>query len=85
MASVSAFAISGLKIWFWSNDHEPPHFHVKKRGKWEIKIAFLEDAPQMIEVVFGKPTAKVVKEIKELAAQHRLELLEQWQQIQENE
>ena len=85
MASVSAFAISGLKIWFWSNDHEPPHFHVKKRGEWEIKVAFLEDAPQMIEVVFGKPTAKVVKEIKELAAQHRLELLEQWQQIQENE
>lgn len=85
MASVSAFAISGLKIWFWSNDHAPPHFHVKKRGEWEIKVAFLEDASQMIEVVFGKPTAKVVKEIYELAAQHRLELLKQWQQIQENE
>jgi len=39
----------------------------------------------MIEVVFGKPSARVLKEIKELAEQHRLELLEQWQQIHENE
>ena len=85
MANVSAFAIPGLKIWFWSNDHEPPHFHVKKAGEWDIKVSFLEDSSRMIEVVFGIPSAKVLKEIKELAEQHRLELLEQWQQIHENE
>jgi len=44
VANVSAFEISGLKSWFWSNDHEPPHFHVKKTGEWEIKVSFLEDS-----------------------------------------
>lgn len=85
MATVSAFAISGVKFWFWSNDHEPPHFHAKKRGEWEIKVSFLEDASQMIEVVLGKPPAKVQKTIAKLAEQHRLELLQQWQQMRENE
>lgn len=85
MANVAAFTISGLKIWFWSNDHEPPHFHVKKRGEWEIKVAFLEDSAQMIEVVFGKPAAKALKEIRELTEQHRLEILKQWQKLRESE
>ncbi len=85
MATVSAFEISGLKLWFWSNDHEPPHFHAKKRGKWEIKVSFLEDPSQMIEMVFGKPSAKEQKNIAKLAERHRLELLQQWQQIRENE
>jgi hypothetical protein len=85
VATVTAFPLSGLKIWFWSNDHEPPHFHVKKVGEWEIKVSFLEDSSRMIEEVFGKPSAKVLREIKELAEQHRPELLQQWQQIHEIE
>ncbi len=85
MVTVSAFSLSGLKIWFWSNDHEPPHFHVKRRGEWEIKVAFLEDSSEMIEIVFGKPAAKVQKEISELTEQYRLEILEQWQELRKNE
>jgi len=39
----------------------------------------------MIEIVFGKPKSKALKELTELTEQHRLELLEQWQRIREME
>lgn len=85
MVTVAAFVVEGLKLWFWSNDHEPPHFHAKRRGEWEIKVHFLLDASEMIEVVSGAPSRKAVKEIISLAERHRLELLEQWQILRESE
>jgi hypothetical protein len=85
VARVTAFEIPGLTIWFWSNDHEPPHFHVKRRGEWEVKVHFLLDGNQMIEVLNGKPAGKTLKQIITLAEAHRLELLEQWQTLRENE
>ena len=48
MAIVRAFEIPGLTLWFWSNDHEPPHFHAKRRGEWEVKVHFLLDAAEMV-------------------------------------
>ena len=38
-----------MKLWFYSNDHEPPHFHAKRRGQWEFKVLFLEAAEDMFE------------------------------------
>lgn len=37
MAKIDCFAIAGLEFWFWSNDHNPPHFHVKRAGEWGLK------------------------------------------------
>ena len=85
MARVTAFEIPGLTIWFWSNDHEPAHFHVKRRGEWEVKVYFLIDVNEMIEVINGKPTSKTIKQIITLTDEHRLELLVQWQTLRENE
>lgn len=85
MSRIAAFEIPGLKIWFYSNDHEPPHFHVKRRGEWEVKVHFLLEAGEMIEILNGKPASKVLKQIISLTEQHRLELLEQWQELRENE
>lgn len=85
MARVTAFEILGLTIWFWSNDHEPAHFHVKRRGEWEVKVYFLIDVNEMIEVINGKPTSKTLKQIITLTDEHRLELLVQWQTLRENE
>lgn len=85
MARVTAFEIPGLTIWFWSNDHEPAHFHVKHRGEWEVKVYFLIDVNEMIEVINGKPTSKTLKQISTLTDEHRLELLVQWQTLRENE
>ena len=40
MGRVACIQISGLDLWFSSSDHEPPHFHVRKTGTWEIRVFF---------------------------------------------
>jgi hypothetical protein len=85
VAIIRAFSILGLKLWFWSNDHEPPHFHAKRRGEWEVKVHFLMDASDMIEIVRGSPARKVLKEIIELSEHNRPELLAQWESLRESE
>ena len=83
MATVRAFSLAGLKLWFYSNDHEPPHFHAKRSGEWEVKVHFLETAGQMIEAAGNGtlPAAKVLKEITGLAEKHRASLLEEWEAV----
>src|ERR1700677_2081189 len=66
MPKVACFAIPGLTCWFWSNDHEPPHFHVKRDGEWELKIKFAEGEAQMFELRWGDaPKTRVLREIAE--------------------
>lgn len=88
MATVQAFQVEGLKIWFWSNDHEPPHFHAKRSGEWEVKVRFMLDPSEMIEVESWSkksPPKKGLKELTSLAAKHRVELLTQWQAMRDRE
>ena len=84
MATVQAFQIDGLNIWLWSNDHEPPHFHAKRSGEWEVKVCFMLDPEEMIEVEWREKTipARTLRNLTSLAEQHRAELLEQWEAIQ---
>ena len=42
MGKVEAFTIEGLKVWINSSDHLPQHIHIAMRGKWEIRVFFLE-------------------------------------------
>jgi hypothetical protein len=86
MATVEAFEIDGLKLWFWSNDHDPPHFHAKRSGEWEVKVHFLFEPAEMIEVEWAekKIARKVLKRLTSLAEEHRAELLAQWEEIQGN-
>lgn len=88
MATVAAFQIDGLKIWFWSNDHEPPHFHVKRSGEWEVKVSFMLDQSEMIEVEAWSrtlPSKKMLKKLTSSAERHRVDLLKQWQEIRDKE
>jgi len=88
MATVAAFRINGLKIWFWSNDHDPPHFHAKRAGEWEVKVSFMLDQAEMIEIESWsrkQPGKKVLRELTALAAAHRAALLAQWQEIRDRE
>lgn len=84
MATVAAFEVSGLELWFWSDDHDPPHFHAKRRGEWEVKVHFLMDRSEMIEVKWEnkKPSGRKFRELTSLAEEHRVELLTQWEEIQ---
>lgn len=83
MAEVQAFQSPGLKLWFYSNDHEPPHFHAKRAGQWEVRVHFLEEAARMIEVKWQTtaPAAKVLKSLTSLAEQHREALLAEWEAV----
>ena len=70
MPKVECFEIPGLTCWFWSNDHNPPHFHAKKNGEWELRVRFLED--EMFEVVWGEaPKAKVLRQLARIVRRAR--------------
>jgi hypothetical protein len=82
MGKVEAFTIEGLTIWFWSEDHRPPHFHVKKADAWEMKVNFLEDTKKaMFEIIWSnKPvSAKAKRELAKQVKAHRQELLKEWE------
>jgi hypothetical protein len=77
---VASFEIPGLTCWFWSNDHDPPHFHVKRDGEWEIRVRFAEEESRMFELVWGRaPKAKVLREIATNVVAHRARLLAEWE------
>jgi hypothetical protein len=78
MPKVACFEIPGLSCWFWSNDHDPPHFHAKKVGEWEIRVKFTED--QMFESVWGdEPSGKLLRELKKAVKENRKKLLAEWE------
>ncbi len=43
-----------LYCWFWSYDHDPAHFHVKRRGEWELPVKFLDGPDSMFEIKWGE-------------------------------
>lgn len=89
MSQLEAFEIPGLVIVFYSNDHAPPHFHVKRRGEWELRVFFLECTATHLEseAVFSKkgkainPTQR--KDLCRLIQRHRRAVLRQWQRAVE--
>jgi hypothetical protein len=80
MPKVACFEWLGLTCWFWSNDHEPPHFHVKKEGEWELRVMFLEREARMFESVWGcEPKGKVLRQIAKTVKENRDKLLAEWE------
>ncbi len=84
MAKLTSFSIDGMDLWFWSHDHDPPHFHAKRKGEWETKVKFLENADGMFEVVQTikkKGISKAdLKLLPEMVEEHRPELLKEWEE-----
>ena len=80
MPKVACFEIAGLFCWFWSDDHDPPHFHVKRDGEWEIKVKFVEGEEEMFEQKWGDtPSGKVLRQLKKAVLRHRAALLAEWE------
>jgi len=85
MATLKSFAIAGLKLWFYPNDHEPPHFHAKRKGEWELRVSFLEKGEAMFEIKWRKSKKTAIpardrKRLMEMVENHRLEILKEWEQ-----
>lgn len=77
---VDAFSVAGLVLRFYSSDHLPPHFHAEKPGHWEVRVRFLRDPAQMIEVVTNKrPRAAELRKLKRLTVVQRVALLAEWE------
>ncbi len=80
MPEVASFQLPGLFCWFWSDDHNPPHFHVKREGEWEIKVKFTEPEAKMFESVWGdEPSGRVLRQIRKLVKENREKLLTEWE------
>lgn len=84
MGKVEAFTLEGLELWFNSSDHDPPHIHVKLRGKWEIRVFFLMCTDSWLEFnrKWGKkdPPAKVLNAIRKAVVKQQADLLREWEQ-----
>jgi hypothetical protein len=77
---------AGLKVWFWSNDHEPPHFMVKRGGQWQYKVFFLNGRGAMLAQdtaagLAGRMSRKDRARIESAVEAHRAAILEQWDEI----
>ena len=85
MSKVKAFGISGVLLWFPSNDHNPPHFHAKRSGEWEYRIFFLLNGEVMFEEKWTKSKKGMTKhdkqEIETMVNGHRAALLLEWESI----
>jgi hypothetical protein len=82
MPRVDAFSIAGMDLWFWSHDHEPPHFHASRVDQWEIVVRFMLCTDDLLdfEVKWGsKPSGKDRKALLREVLAHRAQLLEEWE------
>ena len=80
MGRVTAFQVTGCRCWMFSGDHSAPHFHAGSSDDWEIRVFFLQE-PVVFEVKWAvkRIPGRLVRELMALTAQHRAELLAQWE------
>jgi len=82
MGEVECFHIEGVKCWFSSQDHRPPHFHAKRRGEWHCRVWFQRKEADMLERKpwpRGRMSVPDRKALQQMAADHRAELLQEWE------
>jgi hypothetical protein len=84
MATLNCFEIEGVQLWFYSKDHEPPHFPVKRKGEWEYRVNFLQAVDEMLELIWTAKKAQMSRADRKLLAkmvdEHRFELLREWEE-----
>ncbi len=55
MGRIEYLNYQGLQAFFRSNDHHPPHFHIKKAGIWEIRVYILTSSTNGLDYSFKFP------------------------------
>lgn len=86
MGKIEYFSIQGLQAFFRSNDHRPPHFHVKKVRTWEVRVYILTSSKNGLDYSFKFPknnsvtlTSKEKKTILRFITNNREKLLLDWE------
>ncbi|MGM9767007.1 MAG: DUF4160 domain-containing protein [Candidatus Cryptobacteroides sp.] len=54
LGMISIFPLHAWEVKIWSDDHEPPHFHIKRNG-WNVSFT-IETGEQMEILVKGSET-----------------------------
>jgi Domain of unknown function (DUF4160) len=87
MANLKCFSIDGVRLWFWPNDHDPPHFHAQRAGDWEIRVNFLESSDRMFDVKWSNKRLSGAdrKLLEANITQFRVELLQEWESNHPNQ
>lgn len=77
--------IDSLEIIFYSNDHEPEHFHARKPGEWEIRVYFRFCTADHLEyeekwtLKSAGPSKKDRERLCDYVQQHRNSLEHEWE------
>lgn len=86
MGKVDSFKIPGCECIFRSEDHNPPHFHVKhKQDGWEIRVFIATTTEKKLEYEFKVPSSRkkpipsdLQKDIRKEVVSKRVELMKEW-------
>lgn len=84
MGRVDCCSVPGLDLFFHSDDHGPPHVHVRRPGEWEIRVDLLLTGSDWLEYSvkwprsFAGPKSKMERTIRDMVVQYREALLEEW-------
>lgn len=85
LGKIEYFSPQGLQAFFRSNDHRPPHFHVKKAGMWEVRVYILTSSKNGLDYSFKFPknnsaslSSKEKKAILGFVTSNREKLLSDW-------
>lgn len=84
MGKVDCCSLEGYELLFHSNDHGPPHMHVRRPFEWDIRVALLLTTDRHLEyqVAWPRklrgPDRSVRKRICALVVEHREALLDEW-------
>jgi hypothetical protein len=64
----------------FTGDHSAPHFHAGSSDEWEVRVYFLQE-PVVLEEKWSvkRIPGRVLRELLNLATNHRSELLAQWE------
>jgi hypothetical protein len=67
----------GIVIMMYANDHNPPHFHALYNGHDSLITI------QNLSLMEGKLPSRIIRLVKEWAALHQEELMENWNLLHE--
>ena len=81
MPRVRCIAQAGVELLFYSNDHNPPHFHAVKRDHWHYRVRFLMHEAEMLQRKTGPcfMPGNIRRQLLANVALCRSRLLEEWE------
>jgi hypothetical protein len=81
----AANQLNGYDIYWYSNDHDPPHFNIEKRGHWGIQVYFLLSCESFLDYVIvwqnqkKGPSGKELQLFCDYITEHKEHLLLEWE------